>query len=275
MTRPGTMTRAGSILAVRHAMAMSSSGWRRWRGGLVAAVAGLGGARCGRRRSGSGSPALMPGFAARRRRSRRARWSGSKGAVGPSRRWWPTVMTVPSGASKASSVNPAAANSARMAGVRSGGRRCRVQTTWPPGTQNPGIAWMVRVMSAALMFPNTPHTRTMSAGTSSAYQRHCDASPSTIRIRSATPAPAAAARSRAKATRAGSSSTSSAETSGPLGWVATTSITSRPWPAHRLTIRIGSGWVSGARPAGISSSAARTIDCTVRSRSERFEDGSS
>ena len=42
-------------------------------------------------------------------------------------------------------------------------------------------------MSAALMFPNTPHTSTMSAGTSSAYQWACEASPSTIRIRSATP----------------------------------------------------------------------------------------
>jgi hypothetical protein len=75
------------------------------------------------------------------------------------------------------------------------------------------MAWMVRVMSEGLMFPNTPHTRTMSAGTSSAYRSDCEASPSTIRIRSATPGPAAAARSRAKATRAGSSSTSSAETS--------------------------------------------------------------
>ena len=69
--------------------------------------------------------------------------------------------------------------------------------------------------------------------------------------------PAAAARSRAKATRAGSSSTSSAETSGPLGWVATTSITSRPWPAHRLTIRIGPGWVSVAvAGSGATSSSA-------------------
>ena len=38
---------------------------------------------------------------------------------------------------------------------------------------------MVRVMSAALMLPNTPHTSTRSAGTSSAYQRDSDASPST------------------------------------------------------------------------------------------------
>ena len=39
-------------------------------------------------------------------------------------------------------------------------------------------------MSAALMLPNTPHTSTMSAGTAPAYQmRHCEASPSTTRIR--------------------------------------------------------------------------------------------
>ena len=161
-----------------------------------------------------------------------------------------------------------------MAGVRSGGRRCG-STHMAAGTQNPGIAWMVRVMSAALMFPKTPHTSTMSAGTASAYQTGCDVSPSTIRTRSATPA-GLGGRSRAKATSAGSSSTSSAETSAPLGWVATTSITSRPWPAHRLTIRIGPGWVSGpGTPRRISSSAARTMDCTARSRSNRVDDGSS
>ena len=54
--------------------------------------------------------------------------------------------------------------------------------------------------------------------------------------------PAAAARRRAKATRAGSSSTSSAETSSPRGWVASTSITSRPCPAHRLTDPDGTLW---------------------------------
>ena len=64
-------------------------------------------------------------------------------------------------------MNPAAAKSARMDGVASGGRRCRVQIDVAPGRQNPGSAWMVRVMSAALMFPNTPHTSTRSAGTSS------------------------------------------------------------------------------------------------------------
>ena len=49
-------------------------------------------------------------------------------------------MTEPLGVTKSSSVNPAAAKSARITGVRSGGRRWRVQITWPPATQNPRIA---------------------------------------------------------------------------------------------------------------------------------------
>ena len=57
-------------------------------------------------------------------------------------------MIVPSGASKASSVKPAAAKSAWMAGVASGGRRWRVQMTWPPGVQNPVMARMVDEMSS-------------------------------------------------------------------------------------------------------------------------------
>ena len=99
-----------------------------------------------------------------------------------------------------------------------------------------------------------------------AYQWASEASPSSIRTRS--PTPAVAARSRAKATSAGSSSTSSAETSSRRGCSATTSITSRPCPAHRLTMRIGG-------PAGASSSTRRTMACTVRSRSDRFDAGSS
>ena len=99
-----------------------------------------------------------------------------------------------------------------------------------------------------------------------AYQCVSEASPASMRTRS--PTPAVAARSRAKATRAGSSSTNRAETSSRRECSATTSITSRPCPAHRLTMRIG-------EPAGASSSARRTMPCTVRSRSERFDAGSS
>lgn len=77
-------------------------------------------------------------------------------------------MTVVSGASKASSANPQAAKRARMAGVASGGLRCRVQTTCDPGLQNYGRASMVAAMSPLLMLPKTPHTKTTSAGTCSA-----------------------------------------------------------------------------------------------------------
>ena len=125
---------------------------------------------------------------------------------------------------------------------------------------------MVRVMSAELMFPNTPHTSTRSAGTWASYQRHSEASPSTVRTWSATPDDAA--RSRAKATSPGSSSTSSAETSARRGWVATTSMTSRPCPAHMLTIRIGPRRAEGTR-----SRKSRAIPCTSRSRSDNGESG--
>ena len=108
--------------------------------------------------------------------------------------------------------------------------------------QNPRSAWMVRVMSARLMFPNTPHTSTRSAGTCSPYQR-------TARRRPRRSDPVGHAGRRRPVTgegdQPGSSSTSSAETSARRGWVATTSITSRPCPAHRLTIRIGPGWSPG------------------------------
>ena len=155
MTNAGTMTRAGSILAVRHdALGELSGGAGGGRGGLECAAA-------------LGSPGSNG--STRRPRSRRC-WPGSKGTGAPSRRWRPIAMIVPSGASKASSVNPAAPKSARMVGVKSGWRRCRVHTTWPPWTQKPRMAQMVRVMSDGLMFPNTPHTRTTSAGTSSVYR---------------------------------------------------------------------------------------------------------
>ena len=103
-------------------------------------------------------------------KSKRRR-SGSNEVVAPSNRWCPTVMTVPSGASKASSVKLVAAKQDRMAGVASGGRRCLVQMTCAPGRQNEGSVSMVAVMSPALMLPKTPHTRTRSAGTCSAYHR--------------------------------------------------------------------------------------------------------
>ena len=80
----------------------------------------------------------------------------------------PTVRMYPPGASKAISVNPAAANCARTAGVASGGRRCRVQTTFAPRRQNAGNARMVATMSSPLTFPKIPHTKTRSAGTNPA-----------------------------------------------------------------------------------------------------------
>ena len=102
----------------------------------VARAAGLRPATDGSARLGA-APVRVIRDSTRRRRSRRAAGRGRRAPVAPSRRWCPIAMMVPSGASKASSVNPAAAKSARMAGVRSGGRRCRVHITWPPGTQNP------------------------------------------------------------------------------------------------------------------------------------------
>ena len=54
---------------------------------------------------------------------------------------------------------------------------------------------------------------------------------------------------------------------GPRGWPATTSITSRPCPAHMLTMRIG--------PGAWWSSTSRTPACTSRRRSESGESGSS
>ena len=137
----GTMTRAGSIRAVRHAMDISSTGCSSWRGGLVrrcrAAPLGLG--------SVPSAATIRPAGIARRRLMReRTRRRRSRRAPGRDRRapsahpdGGGPVMTVPSGASNPISVNPASANSARMAGVASGARRCRVQMTLPPGRRTP------------------------------------------------------------------------------------------------------------------------------------------
>ena len=112
---------------------------------------------------------------------------------------------------------------------------------------------MVAAMSSLLTLPKIPHTKTRSAGTNRANERHIDASPCSTRTRSASPA--SAARCRANSTSAGSRSTSSASTSPLRGWAARTSITSRPWPAHRLTIRMGS--TDPDRPADHASDHAR------------------
>ena len=234
MTRPGTMTRAGSIRAVRQAIGHQLQRVAgRWRGG-----SGLGPA--GPRLPGR--LRLMPGSTRRPTKSKSRRSGVERRRRAHPDGDGPRPESRPSGASKASSVNPAAAKSARMDGVRSGGRRCRVQTTWPPAAQNPGIAWMVRVMSAALMFPKTPQTSTRSAGTASAYQvgpaRHRPRPPGPGR-----PRRPAARPSRAKATRAGSSSTSSAETRAPSD--GSPRRRSRPAPGPRTGSR------SGSAPAGI------------------------
>ena len=278
------MTRAGSVRAVRQAirdeLEQGEGGGERRRLSAPSPSPTL-------RSVPDGSPSAIRSrrVRARRRRIRRAAGRGRTGRDPvPSRRWRPTARTVPFGASKSISVNPAAAKSARTAGVRSGGRRCRVHSTWPPGTQKPRHRLDGARDVRRADVPEHPahqddvgrHGAGIGIGCGTARRR-----PRPTRIRSATPAPAAAARARAKAARAGSSSTSSAETSGPLGWVATTSITSRPWPAHRLTIRMGSpGSCSRYRPdrpgsrtagrrrlgPGTSSSAARTMDCTARNR---------
>ena len=52
--------------------------------------------------------------------------------------WTPTLHSKPAGASKAIGSNPASANHRRMSTVRSGGRRCRVQTTVAPESQSVG-----------------------------------------------------------------------------------------------------------------------------------------
>ena len=227
ITRAGTSTRAGSSRPVRHAIESSSRGWRGWRSRSVP-----GG-------DGGGTGGGAGGGVVRRRPEPPSSWAvprGAGSAGAPDRRRVRVMPAAPPSPTKSKSLHAGSKLAAPASGPMS--RRCRptvkhvavgrlegelreagggevgpdggrgVGRATVPGPDDlrplrhkPGIAWMVRVMSPGLMFPNTPQTSTRSAGTSPSYHRHSEASPSTIRTCSATPA--AAARSRAKATRAG------------------------------------------------------------------------
>ena len=106
------------------------------------------------------------------------------------------------------------------------------------------------------MLPKMPQASTTSAGTAPARQSLVDASPSTTSTPPSTPASVAAA--RASATSCGSSSTRRARTAPAAGFPTSAPITSRPWPAERLTIRVS------AAPRRESSS--RTWRCTISRR---------
>ena len=122
----------------------------RWRRSRSARRSGLAG------HTASGRTArVIPGRARRPTNSKRTLVGVERGSSPHPGGGGPTAMTVPVGGLESQLGEPGGGEvgpDGRR--VRSGGRRCRVHTTWPPGTQNPGIAWMVRVMSAALMFPN-------------------------------------------------------------------------------------------------------------------------
>ena len=66
-----------------------------------------------------------------------------------------------------SEVQPAAVNHPRMVGVRSGGRRCRVQITVAPGRPIAVDARAVRSTSASGTLPKMPHNKSRSTGTTS------------------------------------------------------------------------------------------------------------
>ena len=100
-------------------------------------------------------------------------------APAPTKRCDPTLKTYCSGATNDCTSNPASSNHSKMAGVRSGGRRCRVQSTVAPGADSDGRLLIVDRMSSSLMLPNTPQTSTRSAGKAWPYSRGHDASPST------------------------------------------------------------------------------------------------
>ena len=65
-------------------------------------------------------------------------------------------------------MQPAAVNHPRIAGVRSGGRRCRVQITVAPGRPIAAEARAVRSTSSSGTLPKMPHSRSRSTGTTSA-----------------------------------------------------------------------------------------------------------
>ena len=99
-----------------------------------------------------------------------SRWPGISAAGSAVSRCAPTDMKPSWLMSNASSRKPASVNQDRIAGVRSGGRRCLVQRTSAPGAHRLGRAATVAWMSLSLMLPKMPQTRTIWAGT--APRRH-------------------------------------------------------------------------------------------------------
>jgi hypothetical protein len=153
---------------------------------------------------------------------------------------------------------PSSSNHSHTCGSRSGAHLPLVHTTVPPAAHNCGQKPIVRFTSASVMLPNRPQATTRCAGTSGAYWLVSAASA----VITVTPSrPASAARRRANSAFRGSSSTSRAVTSAPRGWLASTPIRSRPWPAHRLIAR--------SSPGGASSSMARICSWIMPRRRTR------
>ena len=130
-------------------------------------------------------------------------------------------------------IRPRRNGAGRTDGVRSGGRRWRVQMTMASGAGSGGRRSAVRSMSIDVdvgvgVVPDHAHTSTRSAGTAPRYACVMAASAAMT----ATPAtPSSRALLCAAATFRGSASTARAETSKPRGWSARTPRRSRHRPA--------------------------------------------
>lgn len=152
----------------------------------------------------------------------------------PRNSWTPTDQDPAPGDSNVRSTKPASWNHARMRGVRSGRRRCRVQTTEARRAHSWGIAPMILATSASETFPNTPQTSTRSAGTAPTYASVTAASQATTSIESS---PACSTLSRALWARCEFCSTRRALILPQCGSREIAPSRSRPSPAQILTAR--------------------------------------
>ena len=100
----------------------------------------------------------------------------------------------------------------------------------------------MRIMSASVMLPNTPHTRTRSAGTAPAYDAVAPASAHSTSMPAGRVRPGRRRQLRVELDEP-------AATSPRRGWSSSTPRRSRPSPAHMLTTRIGPGGAASSASA--------------------------
>ena len=169
----------------------------------------------------------------------------SSGRCGPSNRSAPTPKPPGPPDQNPSEVQPAAANHPRTAGVRSEGRRCRVQITVAPGAASPRSA----SRSARRPRPSrSRRCRTAGAGRRVRHRPRPTGIPGVGRADLELGPQWGEVSPRAAAASSASSSTRQPVRSAARGWAVAAVTTSRPSPAHNDNSSTGPGPPGRARP---------------------------